>query len=637
MRTVLCRVGFSICFLGFVLCAVLATGSKLVFNVLPLLVLSLGVVIVSMSQTVTNVSNDFKRILSLAVLLSAYILVRAWLSPVTYLARQDCILVLSGLVGLVGGGLAQRSNRWATSALGVAVIAGFLISIHQLASDQTFYILGWLGYSRPATDTGASGVFVYHNYYSCFSGMCAFYLLGAAFVGKERNWRTALIIILFVLSVLSVIFSRSRGGLIAFALGLSFLLVALGIRHRDWLRDYKRSIIFGFLLAGIIFLPLGILAYSQLNERETNLASAKSVRFSFAKAAIEQFTERPIVGNGAASYSYQIYQNWPSNLKLLQQDPEYAHNDYAQFLAEYGIVGFALLALLLLIILKAFFGHKRYEETFFKCACMAAIVVGLSQSLIDFVMHAPVNMLLLGFVVGRMAGDTTRRHNANTKGNKIAGSGIRLLAISIFILVGSFVWQYLSAEIDSEKATFARIDGRRLEALQLWRRVLDRDPANYEAAMSAAKTALEIGGDQLQTPGKQSFVGKSIEFGHAAISANAHLHIAHLHLGYCYDLQGDEQNAAAQYRLALEKAPWRGECYLGMARHHLIGAVREFSTDQSSNDWARISELLELSESLILKHEHLTWASMESLKERRLILNEIKRWQGLMDEQLKSQ
>ena len=51
-----------------------------------------------------------------------------------------------------------------------------------------------------------------------------------------------------------------------------------------------------------------------------------------------------MVGTGARTFSYLVVKNWVrGRTDYSLGNPEMAHNDYLQTLAEYGLIGFSLL------------------------------------------------------------------------------------------------------------------------------------------------------------------------------------------------------------------------------------------------------------------------------------------------------
>jgi len=92
----------------------------------------------------------------------------------------------------------------------------------------------------------------------------------------------------------------------------------------------------------------------------------------------------------------------------LQFTQDYAHNDYLQFLAELGAVGFAIAAALLLLVLilsiRASFRHPKPAGQWIGLACTGALTAILIHSIADFNLYVPANATVLAWICGVAAG-----------------------------------------------------------------------------------------------------------------------------------------------------------------------------------------------------------------------------------------
>ena len=285
------------------------------------------------------------------------------------------------------------------------------------------------------------------------------------------------------------------------------------------------------------------------------------------RSALDQFSERPALGNGSGSFSYNVFSHWPKNLFLLQYDPEFAHNEYAQYLAEYGLIGILIIGVFLFLVFRfASKAEGTIEERRFDCGCLAAVGVAISHAMVDFVMHAPINIFVLGFAIGQIGQSAF----VSIKRSSLNRWLSRSVSLSIFICSGYLLWQFGGSDLKSERASLALSDGKTVEAIELWKTVVAEDPANFIASYRCAEAYLSIAERISNREGRISFVERSIQMGGLISSSHPFYHQADLLLGYCYDERGLVDLANRHYRNALEKAPLRGECHLGMARHYLL-------------------------------------------------------------------
>ena len=121
--------------------------------------------------------------------------------------------------------------------------------------------------------------------------------------------------------------------------------------------------------------------------------------------AIRIWQENPWWGVGPAHYDYRFRQFRPAEVQLR---PGWAHNDYLNALAEWGVVGTALVAsawvLLGLGVFKTWpfvrgtpkgLGEERSSNKFaFVLGASVGLVAILVHSAVDFNMHIPANAIL---------------------------------------------------------------------------------------------------------------------------------------------------------------------------------------------------------------------------------------------------
>ncbi len=109
----------------------------------------------------------------------------------------------------------------------------------------------------------------------------------------------------------------------------------------------------------------------------------------------------PLFGCGLGAYESAFYQYKASNPAFYQ---EYAHNDYLQYLAEMGVVGFVIgavpLALILARLRRGWSQRFRPDGGWLSIACAgSAVAIGL-HSIADFNLYIPADMLVFAWVMG---------------------------------------------------------------------------------------------------------------------------------------------------------------------------------------------------------------------------------------------
>jgi O-antigen ligase len=105
------------------------------------------------------------------------------------------------------------------------------------------------------------------------------------------------------------------------------------------------------------------------------------------------------VGIGAFEVAYPEYQTFKSDLVI-----DYAHNDYAQLLAEGGVVGFAMAGTAILLFVFSARRHLRSraagQSEWLQLGATVAIFGVLIHSFTDFNLHIPANAAWMAFALG---------------------------------------------------------------------------------------------------------------------------------------------------------------------------------------------------------------------------------------------
>ncbi|HUX66485.1 MAG TPA: O-antigen ligase family protein [Terriglobales bacterium] len=249
------------------------------------------------------------------------------------------------------------------------------------------------GYATPV------GPFVYHNFYAGCMDLLFPVTVAVAFRADssgDPTWvawlRRGLVP---ALCLVSVVVSRSRGGILTL---FAEVLLGLWVFWPDLKR--KRGARRTLLLCVLVMLGVGLLAnwgplvqrFGYLDNHDASVVQ----RLSIDQSSWHIFLDHPLVGTGFNTFSavYPAYQLFDNGLVLL-----YAHNEYAQMLAETGMVG-ALNTLAFLVIWGwAFLRRRRRldaDEALRNLQLAAFIGTAgfLIQSFGDFEFHAPGNALL---------------------------------------------------------------------------------------------------------------------------------------------------------------------------------------------------------------------------------------------------
>ena len=427
------------------------------------------------------------RCLAAAAGLFSYLLARAALSPLPYLARADVFLMLGGLLVYLLTATVFITARQRMLAVYVLLVLGgvhTLVGVVQAAQGEDFMLFGFL---RPANGSRASGLLISPNHLAGFLEIAGVMGLSVAWWSGRRPAVKIFAGYAAVCCYVGLLLSQSRGGVLcaAFSLlvwtGLTLRASYLGKPHR-----FDRALILGIGAVALLFGIGGffIATHTELRERLAT-ALGRDVRVVNWQAALDQFRLAPVFGTGAGTH---LYLGRFFRRPELQFDPVHAHSDYLELLAEYGLAGAAGMAVFL--ALHAARGLRALREAAralrateadgdaglaLTVGALAAFAAVAAHSALDFNMHIPGNVLVMAFVFGILArpemipetaAQTTAARPA--RGPLLALGGV-LLALTVLAWPGEFF---------SERARVLRYDGEYPAAIASATRALALDPWN---------------------------------------------------------------------------------------------------------------------------------------------------------------
>ncbi len=508
--------------------------------------------------------------LAAAALFCGYILIRAWFSPVPYIARSDVYSVLGGLavyflVACVLTGARQRLVLVGL-LLGFA-LAHVAVGAVQFRDGANFMPISWL--QRYDYGWRASGFYVCPNHLAGLLEVLGVMGLSIACWSRWPVWAKLLIGYAVAMCYVGLILTGSRGGYLSTVTSLVvFGLLSVMILRR---LEGKMSWIVGGLgaLAAVI-LGLLVVFYVGKNEllkgRAQNTFETSNMRIELWKAALQEWKLKPLIGTGSATY---LYYGRFFRSEQMQLDPIYTHNDYLQLLAEYGLFGMAGLA----IFLGFHFWHgwrnfgrlgpKRVNASqllpsnalALNIGAIAAVSSYLVHSIFDFNLHIPANVLLLAFVFGILANDGVargERPSADGARGRLAGRAAGL-ACSVILLVQCV--RLLPGEYFSERARMAVRDGAGGVALLYARRGLETDPGNPDLHSRLGSARLLFADDAADAKAASSYRKAAITELERALALAPREQIYGLELAAALDADQQFEKAENVFQTLIENDP----------------------------------------------------------------------------------
>lgn len=319
--------------------------------------------------TVTLVrTRERLRLLMLAILLSGFLQAAYGAAMVVSGIEYSFFTAKSHSVGMVSGSYVNRNHFSNLAVMSAAVGIGLMVSMMLATRSQAST---WKGHVRE---------FI------------------RALLSPKGRVRLVLIIL-----VIAVVMTRSRMGNVSIFAALSIFSILTVVLVRPL--PLKIAV---FLVSVVIVDLVVVGQVFGLDQVVERLQGSNQVAVDFSTPASDQdrkavipialklWQERPWFGHGAGSF----YTAFPAYRTIdFPGSYDHAHNDYLQFLVEYGLVGFALILTPLLLALGISINLLRIRHDALLCGAGfglgMAILATLIHSTVEFVQQIPANAATL--------------------------------------------------------------------------------------------------------------------------------------------------------------------------------------------------------------------------------------------------
>lgn len=278
------------------------------------------------------------------------------------------------------------------------------------------------------------GQFINNNHFAFLMEMSLGLVLGLTLAGGVRPNRLPLFLGAAMLLGMSLVLSNSRGGILSLlcqllvvALGFSIVHPARNMSARNgrairWAQQFTRSRLARplLVLCLIIAVSLGIVwvggdpllnrlaaVPGEVSTREESHRWSDR-RVEIWRATWQLVKAHPLAGVGMGGYWIAIPQYHDGSGEMT---PQRAHNDYLELLASGGLIGAALGAWFLFLLIKTFYRQLRAVDRFQRAAALGALV-GFSgvavHSLVDFGLHITINAVVFVVLIVIASADVNR-------------------------------------------------------------------------------------------------------------------------------------------------------------------------------------------------------------------------------------
>src|SRR5208337_3453774 len=183
----------------------------------------------------------------------------------------------------------------------------------------------------------ASATFLSPNHLAAFLEMILPLGLAYTLVGRDRPVTKVFLGYASVVILAGIAVTLSRGGWVSTAVAMTLLFGVLLLHHTYRLPSLV--LLVALLAAGFYFFPKSVFVVNRAQEVAPQNNIQELDRFRVWEAAARMWEQNPWWGVGPAHFDYRYRNYRPARIQVR---PEYAHNDYLNTLADWGLVGGAI-------------------------------------------------------------------------------------------------------------------------------------------------------------------------------------------------------------------------------------------------------------------------------------------------------
>ena len=311
--------------------------------------------------------------------------------------------------------LLSPSKARVKAAIWVVILAAAVQAVY--GAVMVLSGLEWGFFMAKETYLGkATGTFVSRNHLAGYLEMSLALGIGFLLAQPTRyagSWRQRLrqmvemllsskvvMRLLLAVMVIALVLTRSRMGNTAFFASLmmaGFLALVL-------MRNKSRSTV--ILLSSLLVIDIAIVGtffgVEKVADRLQHSSTSKESRDEVSRDTLMMWQANPVLGVGAGSYQF-VYPSFKSDDVRSPLLYDHAHNDYFQFLAEFGVLAFtALCGSVLTCFYWAVSAMRKRRSRFHQglgfASTMGLMAIGI-HSTVDFNLQIPANAFMFVFLM----------------------------------------------------------------------------------------------------------------------------------------------------------------------------------------------------------------------------------------------
>lgn len=335
----------------------------------------------------------------------AFAIIRYRQADIEYVARLELAQILTyGFLFLIV--LNNLHRQESAQLIGMVLIflgmALSLYAIYQFATNSPYVWHLLLPEIKPEQYMKrGSATYICPNHFAGFVEVLVPLALAFMFKGRFHHATKVFFGYASLMMLTGIAVSFSRGGWLAGGLALTILFLIL-VRYRDTRLPAIVFLTLTVVSASLVFRQ-GYQAKHRWNQFFRESGAVYDIRFYLWEPALKIWKDHFWMGAGPGHFNERFP---PYRPEIVQENPGWVHNDYLNTLADWGVIGAALIAMAWMLlywgIFKTWRFVRRTNDISSKPSSRGAVVLGggvglaaiLFHSLVDFNMHIPANAIL---------------------------------------------------------------------------------------------------------------------------------------------------------------------------------------------------------------------------------------------------
>ena len=453
--------------------------------------------------------------------------------------------------------------RWMMSLLllSAALMSLYALILHNRGSRLVLML------PRPeAYGMRASGAFMCPNHFASFIGMMLPVAL-ALILCRDAGY-TMRIFAAYALAVIppALYLTQSRSGWLGALLGIVVTAILLSAR-RSW-----RSFWIAVFLAPLAAAAVGAASwtFSPVVRARAEDAMHGNPRVALWKDTVQMIKSAPLYGVGPGGFRWAYPRFWHEMKAFL--DPEHAHNETLEAVAEYGAIGSGILAAGLTVMagtmLLRLRSAPRGKDGTLVAGALGAGTAVLIHSCFDYNLHvfgvASSVVMIAGVAIAGLfsSGTIPRRAWCGPKFRRAVGAVSAAACVVAAVLIARAV----AADAFTRRGDAARMRLEYEVSELAYQRAIACEPGNAQPHVGYGHLLRTRATWSFDEAEKKLLIARAAEQYRTALDRNPLENEAEVSLALLYNLAGDRDRALAALRAIVEKAPLHRDnlCRLGL-------------------------------------------------------------------------